>query len=149
MAQTAYSYRADDAVPDFDDSQPIIVFDGHCALCSKWVQFVLKHDTPKRYKFLLAQSDVGEALYAHYGLKSKDYDTNLLITDGYVRVKTDGTLAMFNGLGWPWKLMNILRIIPRPLRDWSYDHIARNRIKWFGAPNACFMPTPNVKARFL
>ena len=149
MAQTAYSYRADKTVPGFDDSRPIIVFDGHCVLCSAWIGFVLKHDHQKQFRFILAQSELGEALYAHYGLKSEDYDTNLLVESGHVREKSDGTLAMFSALGWPWKLMSIFRIIPTPLRDSIYSLIARNRIGWFGAQEICYLPTPDVKARFL
>ncbi|MEP6344046.1 MAG: DCC1-like thiol-disulfide oxidoreductase family protein [Maricaulaceae bacterium] len=149
MAQTAYSYRSDQTVPDFDDSRPIIVFDGHCALCSGWVQFVLKHDTRKKFNFIVAQSSLGEALYAHYGLKSEDYDTNLLIAQGRVRKKSDGSLAMFTTLGGVWKGMALLRLVPTGLRDWVYDLIARNRIQWFGARDACYVPTAEIKARFL
>jgi len=146
---TAYSYKSDKAVPAFNDSQPIIVFDGKCALCSKWVKFVLKHDRKKQFNFIIAQSPLGEALYAHYGLKSEDYDTNMLINNGYVRVKSDGTLAMFNALGWPWKFMSALWVFPRIIRDPIYDLIARNRINWFGAPDSCYLPTADIKARVL
>ena len=149
MAQPAYSYRSDKTVPDFDDSQPIIVFDGHCALCSGWVQFVLKRDKRKQFNFIVAQSGLGEALYAHYGLKSEDYDTNLLISDGLVREKSDGSLAMFTRLGGVWRAMDIFRVIPTGLRDFIYDIIARNRLKWFGQRTNCFVPTADIKARFL
>lgn len=136
-------------MPAFEDAQPIIVFDGNCVLCSGWIKFVLKADTTSRFKFIVAQSELGEALYAHFGLKSEDYDTNMLLDKGYVRVKSDGTLAMFAVLGWPWKALNIARIVPNGWRDKIYAHIAKNRIAWFGRPQSCYVPTPEQRARFL
>jgi predicted DCC family thiol-disulfide oxidoreductase YuxK len=102
-----------------------------------------------RFRFLAAQSPLGEALYAHYGFKSGDYDTNILIENGCARVKSDGTLAMFARLGWPWRAMGVFWIIPRPIRDWGYDRIARNRLRWFGQRDTCRVPSPSEKARFL
>ena len=148
LSMEPYSYRSDTGVPDFDDGAPIIVFDGYCALCSGWVDFVMERDGG-RFRFLAAQSPLGEALYAHYGFKSGDYDTNILIQDGRAWVKSDGTLAMFAGLGWPWRAMNVFRIIPRPIRDWGYYLIARHRLRWFGQRETCRLPTPEEKARFL
>ena len=92
LSRAPYSYRADPSVPAFPDDKPIIVFDGHCALCSAWAQFVLRHDRARRYRLLPAQTPLGTALYAHYGLSHRkavgpdpfDYETNLLIEDGRV-----------------------------------------------------------------
>ena len=75
ISRQAYSYRDDPAVPDFADDRPIIIFDGYCALCSGWAAFVLKHDTERRYRLVIAQSDLGRALYVHYGLDPDDYET--------------------------------------------------------------------------
>ena len=148
MPVDAYSYRSDPEVPDFDDSQPVVVFDGHCAMCSRWVDFLLKHDRG-RHRFLPAQSELGEALYAHYGFKSGDYDTNILIENGVARTHSDGTLAMFEGLPWPWRVVGALRILPHPLRDWGYDLIARNRLRIWGRRETCRVATPEERARFL
>ncbi|WP_298918055.1 thiol-disulfide oxidoreductase DCC family protein [uncultured Algimonas sp.] len=139
-------------MPDVDDSAPILVFDGHCALCSDWVDFLLKHDRGT-FRFLPAQSPLGEALYAHYGFKSSepgsDYDTNILIENGRARIRSDATLAMFARLPWPWKAVSLLRHLPEPWRDWGYERIARNRIRWFGRRDACRLPTPDERVRFL
>jgi len=149
MSHAAYSYRDDPKVPDFKDDKPVIVFDGYCVLCSRWANFVIKHDGAKRFRLLAAQSDLGEALYAHFGIKSDDYDTNILIEDGRIRVKSDGSLAMFAGLGFPWSAMSVFRLVPRPLRDWMYDRLARNRLKWFGQHEQCYLPPPGETDRFL
>lgn len=144
-----YSYRTDPSVPEFNDAHPIIVFDGHCVLCSRWAQFIMRRDRQKRLRLLAAQSPLGEALYRHFGLKSEDYDTNLLIDGGRVRTRSDGTLAMFALLWWPWKIMSAFRLIPRPLRDWVYNIIARNRLNWFGRRDICFVPSPETQGWFL
>jgi len=149
MEPQAYSYRSDPAVPEFKDDKPIIVFDGHCVLCSGFANFIIRHDKKKTLRLLAAQSELGEALYNHYGLKPDDYETNLLIENGYIRVKSDGTMGMLSYLGWPWKLINIGRILPRPIRDRLYSFIAHNRIKWFGRKDICYIAPPDARERFL
>ena len=144
-----YSYRADPAVPPFADDNPIIIFDGHCVLCSHWAQFVIRHDTAKTFKLLAAQTPLGEALYRHYGLRTDDYETNILIANGVARFKTDGIIRMLTTLGWPWSLARVLRIIPGFARDWAYAILARNRLRIFGRSDTCFAPTPDIRERFL
>jgi predicted DCC family thiol-disulfide oxidoreductase YuxK len=117
VTQSAYSYRSDPAVPNFPDDRPIIIFDGYCALCSGWAQFVLRHDRHGRYRLLRAQSPLGRALYVHYGLDPQDYETNILIADGVAWFESEGSIRMAEGLGWPWSLAGCMRILPRPVRD--------------------------------
>ena len=149
MERTAYSYRSDPAVPHFADDKPVIVFDGHCVLCSGFANFVIRHDRKNRLRMTAAQSPLGEALYAHYGLKPDDYSTNLLLENGSVREKSDGTMAMFAYLGWPWKALSIGRALPRSLADAGYNLIARNRLRWFGQREQCYLPPPDAAERFL
>jgi predicted DCC family thiol-disulfide oxidoreductase YuxK len=145
----AYSYRLDPAVPAFADHHPIIVFDGECIFCSGWVNFVLRHDKKGRFRFITAQSPLGEALYRHYGLDSRNYETNILIEDGRAHLKSEGSLRMATGLGFPWNLTSGLRVLPRALRDPLYELVARNRYRIAGRRNACFVPTPEHRSRFL
>jgi predicted DCC family thiol-disulfide oxidoreductase YuxK len=144
-----YSYRADPAVPAFADERPVIVFDGHCALCSGWARFVLRNDRKGRYRLLPAQTPLGTAIYRHYGLDPVDYETNLLLQDGRLYVKSEGTIRMFEGLGLPWSLVAVLRALPLPWRDALYGVMARNRIKWFGRREVCFLGEAGWQDRFL
>ena len=100
----AYSYRRDPAVPKFSDDRPIIIFDGYCALCSGWAQFVLRHDRRAVYRLLRAQSPLGRSLYVHYDLDPEDYQTNILLADGIAWFESEGSIRMAEGLGWPWSL---------------------------------------------
>lgn len=148
MARAAYSYRDDADVPDFADDQPLIVFDGECVFCSGWVKFVLKHDKLQRYRFLAAQTPLGAALYRHYGLDARDYETNILIEEGRGFFKSDGTIRMVAGLGFPYSLVKIFRLLPQRVADALYEFIARNRLKIAGR-QSCMVPTPEQRRRFI
>ncbi|OJF98723.1 thiol-disulfide oxidoreductase DCC family protein [Pararhizobium antarcticum] len=145
----AYSYRDDPAVPPFDDSHAILVFDGECLVCSGWVNVVLRHDRAGRFRFLTAQSPLGEALYRHYGLETRNYETNILIEHGCAFFKSEGAIRMAAGLGYPFKLSPALRILPRRLRDALYDLVARNRYRIAGRRDRCYVPTAEHTSRFL
>jgi predicted DCC family thiol-disulfide oxidoreductase YuxK len=144
-----YSYRGDPAVPPFADDRPVIVFDGHCVLCSGGAQFVLRHDPHGHYRLLAAQTPLGEALYKHFGLNASDYDTMILIKDGAAVVKADAVIGIAQGLGLPWSLAVMLRVLPRSWRDGLYGILARNRLRVFGRSETCYMPDPRWTDRFL
>jgi predicted DCC family thiol-disulfide oxidoreductase YuxK len=149
MVSEPYSYRGDPGVPAFADDRPIIVFDGHCALCSGWARLVLRNDRKGRYRLLPAQTALGRAVYVHYGLDPVDYETNLLIQDGRLYVKSEGTTRMFEGLGLPWSLLAVMRVLPLSWRDGLYGVMARNRLKWFGRREVCFLGEAGWQDRFL
>jgi predicted DCC family thiol-disulfide oxidoreductase YuxK len=144
-----HSYRGDPLVPRFPDDRPIIVFDGYCALCSGFVQFVLRHDARQHFRFLAAQSPLGASIYRHYQLDPIDYPTNVLLEAGVPWFKSEGSIRMFEKLGWPWSLMALGRLLPLACRDWLYDLIARNRLRWFGVRTTCFLPSAENADRFL
>jgi predicted DCC family thiol-disulfide oxidoreductase YuxK len=149
IARQPYSYRTDASIAAFPDDKPIIVFDGHCAICSGWARFVVRHDPKARYRLLAAQTPLAATLYAHYGLDPLDYESNILIADGRAWFKSEGTIRMLEGLGFPWSLMGVFRMLPRGVREWGYEALARNRFRLFGRHDVCFAPTPDIAARFL
>ena len=144
-----YGYRADPSVPDFPDDRPIIVFDGHCVFCSGWAGLVLRRDKQGHYRLLRAQSELGAAIYRHYGLDPVDYQTNLLLENGCLWLKSEGTIRMAEGLGFPWSLARLVRVMPRGLRDRLYDVIARNRLRIAGRREVCYIPPKAMRERFL
>jgi predicted DCC family thiol-disulfide oxidoreductase YuxK len=149
MTRGPYSYRTDPAVPKFPDGRPIIIFDGYCALCSGSIQFVIKHDHAERYRLLQAQSPLGQALYVHYGLDHQHYETSILIEAGQAWLKSEGILRIAEGLGFPWSLAAIFRVLPRILRDRIYEFISRHRLRFFGKRATCYKPGPRNQFRFL
>jgi predicted DCC family thiol-disulfide oxidoreductase YuxK len=144
-----YSYRADPSVPHFPDDRPVIIFDGHCVFCSGWVGFVLRHDRAGRYRLLRAQSPLGAALYRHYALDPVDYETNILVADGRVWLESEGSIRMAEGLGLPWSLAGVFRLVPRRLRDAFYGFVARNRFRIAGRRAVCYAPPAEFRDRFI
>ena len=149
MAREAFSYRSDPAVPSFPDDRPILIFDGNCVLCSSFVQFILRTDRKRRFRLLAAQTPIGVALYRHLGLNPTDYETNILLEDGRAWLKSEGSLRIFERLGFPWSLMSVGRLLPRSVRDRLYEIVARNRLRWFGVRPTCYLPDPAHADRFI
>jgi predicted DCC family thiol-disulfide oxidoreductase YuxK len=127
---------------------PVIYYDGYCGLCDRFVGFVLARDRKGRYRYAPLS---GATARGRFG-ESFDLDeprTVLLEEPGKLRVRSDAALAIVAGLGGGWKLVQVFRIIPRPVRDWVYDVIARHRFRWFGRRSQCRIPSPEQKDRFL
>jgi predicted DCC family thiol-disulfide oxidoreductase YuxK len=144
-----YSYRFDPAVPAFPDDKALVVFDGVCVLCSGFAKFILKRDPAFAFRLTTAQSPIGQALFCHYGLDTDTLETNLVLIDGRPYVKLDTVAAVGTRLGGGWRLLSVLRAIPRPIGDWLYDHVARNRYRLFGRHDRCMMPEPQWRERFI
>lgn len=128
---------------------PVIVFDGVCLLCSRWVGFVLRHDRQGRIRFAAMQSASGRALLAQHGLDADDPLSFLYVAGGRGYSDSDAIVRVLTGFGGAWRLAGALRVIPRPLRDAGYRLIARNRYRWFGRKDVCMVPDAAVAARFL
>jgi predicted DCC family thiol-disulfide oxidoreductase YuxK len=130
--------------PDDD----VILFDGVCVFCSRWVQFVLKRDAEKRFRFTTVQSPYGTRLAQALGIDADDPDTNAVIHGGVAYFKTDGALTVLSCLpGWSW--VRLLFALPRPLRDAVYNVVAKNRYRIFGKYDACIVPDAALRARMI
>lgn len=127
----------------------VILFDGVCVLCSHWARFLMRFDQQQRYKLATVQSAEGQAILAWCGLPTDHYDTLVFVDGREVFLRSSAIIQVLMGLGWPWRLAAIGLIIPRPIRDWAYDHLARNRYRVFGQYSSCVMPTPDHAQRFL
>jgi predicted DCC family thiol-disulfide oxidoreductase YuxK len=149
MTREPYSYRSDPNVPHFPDDRPVIVYDGFCALCSGWARFVLRHDRRAKYRLLSAQSELGRALYVHYGLDPEDYETNILIENGIAWFKSEACIRMAEGLGAPWSIAAGFRVLPPSVRDRIYETVARNRMRFMGRRRACYVPEARYRERFI
>ena len=149
LPREPYSYRRDSTVPPFPDDHPIIIFDGYCALCSGWARFVLRHDRRQIFRLLAAQSPIGHALYMHYGLDPEEFETNILLASGVAWFKSEGSIRMAEGLGFPWSLARLFRLLPRRWRDRLYMTLARNRLRWFGRRAICYRAELGQEHRFI
>jgi predicted DCC family thiol-disulfide oxidoreductase YuxK len=127
----------------------IVFYDGLCALCNEYVRWSLRHDSKRRLLFAALDSAHGTRLRRAFPA-TRDVDS-IIVRDGdRVFVKSDAILAIARQFGGLWRLAaGIGRVVPRPLRDWSYDYIARRRYKWFGQFDACPLPPADARDRFL
>ena len=133
--------------PDRDGA--VIVFDGVCVLCNGWVRFLLRHDRRGRYRFAAMQGESGRALLVAHGLDADDPASFLLIEENAAWTDTDAIVRVLSGLGGAWRLVALLRVLPRGVRDRLYRGIARNRYRVFGRHERCMIPAPEQAARFL
>ena len=129
-------------------SDSVVVFDGVCNLCAHSVRFILAHEREPVLRFTPLQSRAGAQLMRQHGFDPEDAKTFVLIADGQAHVKSDAAIRVASYLRGVGRLLALLRIVPRPLRNWAYDTVARNRYRWFGRLDACMVPTPELRARF-
>lgn len=132
------------AWPDDD----VILYDGVCIFCSRWIQFVAKRDITHRFRFTPIQSDYGSRLARHFGIDPADPDTNAVIHGGAAHFKSDAALTVLSLLpGWGW--VRALFAVPAPLRNSVYSLIATNRYRIFGKTDACMVPDASMRARVI
>lgn len=127
----------------------ILIFDGVCNLCQFSVNFVIRHDKNGRFQFTSAQSPTAVALQKQHHLNALDSETMVLIKDGIAYTKSDAAIAVASHLDGGWKVLAILKIVPKGVRDWGYVKIAANRYNWFGKKDSCLVPSADIRARFL
>ena len=144
-----YSFRADPAVPDFDDSAPLALMDGECAICSWVARMIHRLDRSRTVRICPIQSPLGAALLRHYGLVPEDPASWLFIDRGMPHVDFEAVLHAGRRFGGTARLVGILRIFPKPLRDWLYRRLARNRYAIFGRADLCSLPDPEFQKRLL
>ena len=127
----------------------IILFDAQCVLCSANAQFILKHDKKKRYRLASMQGEVGAALFRDNGMDPNDPNSILVIDNSLVRKDSDAVLSIYEGLGWPWRILTIFRIVPTLLRDPVYRWVASHRYRLFGKRSTCWLPSAEYIDRIL
>ncbi len=147
--QQAFSYRDDPDVPDFDDSAPVAVMDAECAVCSWGARMLHRLDRSGRLRICPIQSPLGTALMRHYGLVPDDPSSWLFLDQGRVYADFEALLHAGTQLGGWARLVRLLRIFPRPLRDGLYRRLARNRYAIFGRGDMCALPDPAFQKRLL
>jgi predicted DCC family thiol-disulfide oxidoreductase YuxK len=130
---------------------PTILFDGVCNLCNSFVQFVIRHDKRGYFHFAALQSAAAATLLSQYGqpMPTPEPDSVLLVENGRVYMHSEAALRIAAQLGGRWRVLALVRVLPRSLRDAVYRWVARNRYRWFGRQESCMLPTPELKTRFL
>jgi len=135
--------------PDTLEPKQIILFDGLCNLCDRSVQFIIKRDPKKQFRFSSLQSPFGNKQLHAFRLSANELYSIILVKEGTYLQKSDAALEIAKSLQQPWPFFYAFKIVPRFFRDWMYDVIAKNRYSWFGKKESCMIPTQDLKSRFI
>jgi predicted DCC family thiol-disulfide oxidoreductase YuxK len=130
------------------EQNPIILFDGVCNLCNGTVDFLLKHDRKKQFRFASIQSETAQLLFRKFQIPPET-DSVILIKSNKVYFESDAAIEIAGMLSFPWKLVVVFRIIPKKMRDNIYRRIAKNRYRWFGKRDICRIPAPSENDFFI
>ena len=128
---------------------PIILFDGVCNYCNAMINFIIRQDKKKIFRFAPLQSEAGQKILSQFNLPQKNFDSFMLVENKKIYQRSDAALRLYNLLPGAWKWTQFFWIVPGFLRDGVYNIIAKNRYKWFGKKDACMVPSPDVRERFL
>jgi predicted DCC family thiol-disulfide oxidoreductase YuxK len=131
------------------NSKSIVFFDGICNFCDASVNFVIDRDPQKTFQFASLQSDFGQAFLKENNRATEDFDSIILWQNGRIFDKSDAALEISKKLSGGWPVFYLFKILPKSFRDFFYDMIAKNRYVLFGKMDACRLPTPEMKERFV
>jgi len=148
-AGAPFSYRLDESVPSFDDTFSIAVMDGECALCTFGAPLIDHFDKARKIRICPVQSPLGRALLLHYRIDPADPESWIFLRDGVAWMSFDAWIRAGEAVGGIGNAMRIFWLVPRPIRDWIYRRIARNRIAVFGKADMCSLPSPGFRARLI
>lgn len=128
----------------------IVLYDGVCNLCDATVRFILPRDRKGSIRFAPLQGAYAQKILMHRDIALQpSLDSLIFIEDGKVYQNSDGALRIALGLSFPWVLAGIFLLVPRPIRDFVYRWVARNRYRWFGREESCLLPRPEWRDRFI
>ena len=131
-----------------ESKHKVILFDGVCNLCNSFVNFVIRNDKKEVFKFAPIQSNFGEIALKKHRINSKDTDSIILIDEDNYYIKSTAALYIAKELSGAYPLLFCFMIVPKFIRNWIYDLVAKNRYKWFGKKVSCMIPTPELKNKF-
>jgi predicted DCC family thiol-disulfide oxidoreductase YuxK len=132
-----------------DPLRPVVLFDGVCNLCSGSVQFIIKRDPTNAFQFASLQSAYGQQEINRLGIRDLNLQSIILVDRDTFFTRSNAALEIARKLRGAWPLLYAFKIVPRFIRDIIYNWIARNRYRFFGKKDACWIPTPELKARFI
>ena len=129
-------------------SPPVVLFDGVCKLCNGSVNFILHRDRKGRLKLAPLQSDYGRQVLASHEVQSDPMDSIMLLEGKRLSTKSTAIIRISKYLDGLWPLCMIFLIVPRLIRDFIYNIVAKNRYRWFGKYDTCRLPDPEFEDRF-
>lgn len=128
---------------------PVLLFDGTCAMCSRFVRWIIEHESDHDLHFASLHSEAALLALRRCGVGDIDFETVHVIEGGRLYLRSDAVARSARHLRWPWRAVAATTLVPRAVRDGAYRFVARNRYRWFGTRTVCAIPVPSVRERFL
>src|SRR6187200_628624 len=135
--------------PGVSATDRVVLFDGMCVLCNAGARLLVRIDRRRVFTLGTVQSPEGGAVLAWHGLPADSYSSFVLSEGSRLYLRSAAVVRIARRLGFPWNLAAALWIVPRPIRDWAYDLIARNRYRLFGRRDECVVLQPGEGVRLL
>jgi predicted DCC family thiol-disulfide oxidoreductase YuxK len=130
------------------ESRKIILFDGVCQFCNGSVNFIIKQDVKQKFLFAPLQSEFGTQFLQNHP-ELNNVDSLVLLENEHYFIYSTAALKIVKQLNWKFKFLYVLIIIPKPIRDFVYKLVAKNRYRLFGKSETCMVPTKEIRKRFL
>jgi len=136
------------------EGRALLLYDGVCALCNGVVHFLLEHDHRERLRYAPLQSALGREVLGRFGIHSFP-DGVVLLTDALrpqerLHQRSDAVAAALMLLSTPWRLLGrLVKLVPRPVREFGYGIIARLRYRIFGRYDTCPLPPLEQRRKLL
>ena len=131
------------------EDKEIVFFDGLCNLCSSSVNFILENEMCSKFYFSSLQSEFARKLLASHGIDSKVQNSIIFYSKSSLFYKSDAIIKISKNLKGFWKIFGVLIILPKFLRNFFYNIISKNRYKWFGKKEVCYIPKKDFSNRFI
>ncbi|WP_456426834.1 thiol-disulfide oxidoreductase DCC family protein [Rhodocaloribacter sp.] len=149
MSETRTDIHPEAGLSELPEHHAFVLFDGVCNLCNGSVNFIIDRDPNGYFRFASLQSEEAEAILRRAGISGASLESIVLVEGERVYRRSDAVLRIARKLKGGWPALALFSFVPRPIRDWVYDWIARNRYRWFGKRDTCRIPTPELRSRFL
>lgn len=128
---------------------PVILFDGVCNLCTGSVQFIIKHDPQQYFRFASLQSELGQQFLRQNGLSADTFDSFIMWENGKYYTESTAALRVARKLNGLWPGLYAFILLPAFIRNGVYRLIARNRYRWFGKKQGCWVPSAELNSLFI
>ena len=136
-------------MPETDHSKTIVLFDGYCNFCTRWVLFLIRIDKHDRFRFSASSSPAVEGLIEKYNLWEIRNESVIVIHNEQVFIKSDAILIILHTLNGFWALLDFWTVFPQRWNDGIYSFITSRRFKWFGRRNSCYLPDESTRNKFI
>ena len=131
------------------DQYPVIIFDGICHLCCGWIRYLIRKDKTMKFRFATIQSETGQKVLNEVPENEKMMESIIYVKGNQYFRESSAILEILTDIGGFWKIVVVLKLIPKAIRDKIYQFIAKRRYRYFGKRTTCLLPTPENKKRFL